>query len=122
MSEVAFESGCNTVGNGVVICGPGGVVVQERWTCPECKAENARLLTRWPNSAYYGPMHSCECGDEFADGYRLERPFARGWRAKARAEFEKDWPDALPEGTQPNYTRDAWLQSVTLPDGQVVSR
>jgi hypothetical protein len=116
-----IEPGCH-FGENIVICGSGGVRIQEHWTCPECKVDGARLLVRWPSSGYYGPLMTCECGDEYGDGYRLERPFARGWRQKAQAKFEEDWPSALPEGSQPNYTRDAWLESVTLPDGSVVTR
>lgn len=46
--------------------------------CPCCNrlAPFAGFSQEW-----YGPTWTClRCGDSFADGERLPRPFARGWR------------------------------------------
>ena len=128
VSEVSFEPGC-TILPGVVICGPGGVVVRKPGKCSGlCGKDEARRIVRYPNSAYYGPTVLCECGDGWSDGFLHERPFLRGWRKREQERFEKDWADALPEGAEALYGMDpdgdnfAWLYAVRLPDGTEVGR
>lgn len=129
-TAVIFETGC-TISPGLAVCGPGGVVVQERGRCLGlCAKDDARLLVRWPNSAYYDPNVKCECGDHWcpSEDWLYPRPFERGWRQKATERFEAAWPAALPEGTKALYGNDAgsddfaWLYAVRLPDGTEVSR
>lgn len=46
--------------------------------CPTCQKET-RFLNQF--QGYYGWRCTClECGDTWADGELVERPFARGWR------------------------------------------
>lgn len=123
-TEVEFAPGC-VGGAGFIACGPGGVTIRERGKCRGlCEKPDARLIVREPNSGYYAPTVTCECGDtwDMEEGL-FQRPFERGWRAKAQARFEASWESALPEGTQ--TVRDdeqGWLTGVVLPDGTEVSR
>src|SRR5690606_37560793 len=109
----------------LTICRPGGVVIRRTGECfGLCAKKDARLLTRHPSSAYYPPDTRCECGDGWSDGWMNERPFQRAWRAKAQARFERDWLEALPEGTHALYEEEsgAMLRGVRLPDGKEVLR
>lgn len=57
--------------------------------CPECTRLRpfAGFYQEW-----YGTTWTClGCGDSFADGQRLDRPFMRGWRQKAIASGRKQW-------------------------------
>ena len=83
---------------GSALCGGIGYVRQLRMTCPVCHVDNARVVMEYPDSPYYGPTWRCaECGDAWADGYRLARPFERGWRDKAKARIIAEWDRACPE-------------------------
>ena len=47
--------------------------------CPSCERENAKFYG-W-QQAWYGWHLTCtECGEQFADGEWLERPWHPGWR------------------------------------------
>lgn len=55
--------------------------------CPTCERDR-RMLGQ--HQEWYGTTWTClGCGDQWADGYRAERPFEPGWRQyrirKARA-------------------------------------
>lgn len=117
-----FEPGC-LVSAGIVVCSPGGVYIRDHWSSPDGCSDQARRIIHEPNSPYYGPTFYCECGDSYTDGFRDRRPFRRGWRTEAQKRFEQRWETALPEGTVANYDPEIlWLESVTLPDGTVISR
>ncbi len=46
--------------------------------CPTC--ERPRRMIGW-HVEWYGTTWTCAgCGDKWADGERIERPFAPGWR------------------------------------------
>ena len=48
--------------------------------CPTCKTERGFLLVHYE---WYGWDETCLfCGDRWADGQMIERPFLRGWRAQ----------------------------------------
>lgn len=49
--------------------------------CPTCDRPRRMLVSfaEW----YGATLHCSGCGDDWSDGYRGERPFARGWRRKA---------------------------------------
>lgn len=116
--DVKFEPGCVQLGSAIA-CGPGGVTIRRTGNCSGCKGEHLRIVTTHPNSAYYGPDDLCEHGCWVQDDYACDPD-----NASARAAtFEGRWERALPEGTTANYdNEDAWLVSVTLPDGTVVTR
>lgn len=57
--------------------------------CPECDRLRpfAGFYQEW-----YGTTWTClGCGDSFADGWRLDRPFMRGWRQKSVARGRRLW-------------------------------
>ena len=125
-ADVVFEPAC-TSAPGIVMCGPGGVVIRQRGKCfGLCAGDNARLAVRHPSSPWYGLDVDCECGDSWSEGELRQRPFARAWRKKAVARFEKAWEKALPEGTvalrRQGGDGDGYLTGVRLPDGTVVNR
>lgn len=48
--------------------------------CPTC--QRPRRMLGW-HVEWYGTTWTCAgCGDQWSDGERHERPFARGWRKK----------------------------------------
>lgn len=48
--------------------------------CPTCERDR-RMLGQFEE--WYGTTWTCAgCGDQWQDGYRMERPFAPGWRRK----------------------------------------
>lgn len=60
-----------------------------RRTCPECNRRS--VILSW-FIEWYGWDSTClRCGDSWADGYRRERPFMRGWRQKAIDAARKRW-------------------------------
>jgi hypothetical protein len=76
--------------SGVHICAPP--VTRRRivgMDCP-CCGKWTRVMQFFYE--WYGASCTClRCGDRWSDGERLERPFARGWRAKSIADAKKHW-------------------------------
>lgn len=75
----------------VHIHAPAGKHFAQVNACPTC--ERPRRMLGW-FVEWYGTTWTCAgCGDQWADGERLERPFAPGWRRqnieRARAELAK---------------------------------
>ena len=80
------------------LCGGTAIKVRRRFTCPVCHTPDARIIVAYPSSLYYATVQTCvECGDSWSDGYRLERPFLRGWREKAKTKALADWEKATDE-------------------------
>lgn len=77
---------------GVIVC--GGAAALQRMTGPCPERDEARLIVAHSDSPYYSPMIYCECGDVMAEGGRMARPFARGWRKRAQEQFGKMWEEA----------------------------
>lgn len=95
---------CESNGS-VIVCGPPAGVYKRRSlkSCPECGRES-RAIERW-DGAWYGVTDYCECGDRWQDGERTPRPFRRGWRKEAQAQFERMWEAAAPDDLYEAYTR-----------------
>lgn len=54
-----------------------------RRDCPTCERRRYFVAAHYE---WYGWDLTCLwCGDTWQDGYRRERPFARGWREKSKA-------------------------------------
>ena len=71
-----------------------------RQVCPICKVRSVFLswFTDW-----YGWDSVClRCGDQWADGELLPRPFARGWRQSNIEHAKKRW--RLNRMTDPEVT------------------
>ena len=70
--------------------------------CPTCKTR--RRFAGWFQEWYGITWTCCACGDSFADGYRLLRSNARGWRRKAAADAKALWArsHALPVRPRPS--------------------
>ncbi len=65
----------------VNVCGGGGFPLRRIAACPTCKQR--RRFAGLDSGPYYGVAWTCcACGDSWADGERLERPFLRGWRGQ----------------------------------------
>ena len=49
--------------------------------CPSCKRPKAQFYS-WFQEWYGWHTTCCECGERFADGEWLDRPWLPGWREK----------------------------------------
>jgi hypothetical protein len=64
--------------------------------CPFCQHE-AHLIGHVQE--WYDTMwHCCRCGDGWAGGEMLPRPFRPGWRPQAIREAQRAWWTALLDG------------------------
>lgn len=86
---------CVTLRDGVVICGVGphlyGRTIQP---CPVC--ERRRRMVRRYGGVWYGDTLTClGCGDSWSSGWRMQRPFRRGWRQEAIREAKAKWAQAV---------------------------
>lgn len=64
-------------------------VLITRVKCPTCDKVRA-ILTM--SQEWYGCRSIClRCGEQWGDGERLPRPFARGWRKQSVEEARKIW-------------------------------
>lgn len=91
------------IGTNVIICGPPRGVYKRREAqdCPECDDQHG-FVVRW-DGAWYGQTLYGACGDTWQDGFRMERPFQRGWRKKAQQEFQQMWDHAVPDELYGRY-------------------
>jgi hypothetical protein len=90
------------------ICSPASLYVRAIRTCPTCQHYG-----RWAGfeQVWYGTTWTClNCGDSFTDGYRIARPFARGWRTKSIRHGRTFW--ALGVAWRGPEAR-AWLKEQT---------
>jgi hypothetical protein len=69
-----------------------------RWDCPTCA--KSRFAVGWFYEWHGWTITCLRCGDSWGDGYRLERPFMRGWRKKAVARVKKWWRAERPDGRE----------------------
>ena len=61
--------------------------------CPFCEHE-AHVVGA--TQEWYDTIWTCcRCGDAWAGGEMLPRPFARGWRQRAQRRARLDWWDAI---------------------------
>lgn len=79
----------------VTVCGR---TITKRWfvmTCPVCGISDSVILQSLAGSAYWGSIQRCtNCGDAWAEGELLGRPFRRGWRADAVRKAQVDMDEA----------------------------
>ena len=60
--------------------------------CPTCQKRTTFIAFGYE---WYGWLVTClSCGDQWSDGERCERPFARGWRAKSIERAKKRWANS----------------------------
>lgn len=78
------------------ICDGGEPFLRRRIAACPIEHKRRRIIGRFQH--YYGWEWYClGCGDRWADGELGERPFERGWRAKAIARHRAMW-DRAPSG------------------------
>lgn len=60
--------------------------------CPTCERRRrfAVLVAEW----YPAIWTCCTCGDSWSEGGRMDRPFARGWRAESSRRAKRAWAAA----------------------------
>ena len=81
------------VGAVVHINAPARYTYRKMLRCFNCEQVRRCVVTQagvW----YSATATCCHCGDSWADGEALERPFARGWRKKAVAKARKQWDES----------------------------
>lgn len=89
---------------------PASITLRRVTYCPTC--EQRRRFTGF-DQLWYGPTWTClGCGDSWSDGVRLQRPFARGWRDKARRKARDRWEGAV-RHLGPEHL--AWLDASMAP-------
>lgn len=77
--------------------GCGGTVRWEKrqGTCPVCHISGSWIVNSVSSSAYWGGASTCtNCGDCWADGEMVARPFLRGWRQKSIADAVRHWEES----------------------------
>lgn len=90
----------------VVVCRPNEFLLRRITHCP---TEQKRRRFSGRSAVWYGTTWTCcGCGDSWTDGERHERPFARGWRAKAMAGAKQVWEEAA-SFDRTEYT--AWVRA-----------
>jgi hypothetical protein len=82
------------MGAAIVCRPPQGIYRRMVHKCFTCERRTP-FVTRW-DGAWYGVTHYCTvCLDGWADGYRLERPFRRGWKKERAAYIREMWDAAM---------------------------
>lgn len=82
-----FQSG------GVTVCQPRTTWIRKVRVCP-CCGERHRIIGM--SQEWYDTIWTCcGCGDAWAGGELLPRPFRPGWRDQARAEARRNWRASL---------------------------
>lgn len=72
----------------VHVCAPStSRALIERSHCPTCNRRRPFIVLCYD---WYGPDATClGCGERFNEDGRQERPFARGWREKSKADARR---------------------------------
>lgn len=75
----------------VTICHPERNYARLVRHCPTCARRRrfVGLVAEW----YPTVWTCCACGDSWSEGYRMERPFARNWRADACTRARRAWAE-----------------------------
>jgi transposase-like protein len=76
----------------VHICRPKNCLARRILRCPTCKTRRrfVQALFVWYDSIFT----CCGCGDQFSEGYRMQRPARRGWRDDAVRRAKQEWAEA----------------------------
>lgn len=77
----------------LILCREPAIYVRAVKHCPVCKRRRRFV-------GFHRPWHGitwtcCGCGDQWADGELVERPFKRGWRRENTARARATWPEAV---------------------------
>lgn len=95
---------CQTYAEAVVCSSPRGIykrLMRECWTCEK----ETRFVALW-HGGYYGvSIHCLECGDQWMDGERAERPFYRYWKRDRIREHQAMWDNTLSDEAWEAYMR-----------------
>ncbi len=85
----------------VHICAPQPWAVRlVRFRCSTCERRTFHVVASYE---WYGPDGTClRCGERFNEDGRAERPFARGWREKSKADARKFYRRARGQSHAPN--------------------
>jgi hypothetical protein len=86
--------GCTEIAEGVFVCRPSTVTYRAVRKCPAC-GERRRQVGSF--AVWYDTTWTClGCGDSYDVEGIYPRPFARGWREKAKQKARQRWAAALP--------------------------
>lgn len=78
----------------IAICGGSSSWARRVLHCPVCQSR--RRFVVQVGTGYWSPILCClGCGDSFSDGYRMQRPFRRGWRPESIKQARTAWATAL---------------------------
>lgn len=90
----------------VCVTSPPSINIRRVTYCPTC--QQRRRFTGF-DQLWYGPTWTClGCGDSWAGGERLPRPFRPRWRTEARRAAAARWGTAV-RNSGPEHT--AWLHT-----------
>lgn len=106
---------CTEVQPGVIVCRYDTWPIRRVLKCPVCH-QRRRVIGR-DRGAWYDVLWTCcGCGDSWADGELLPRPFRRGWRKEAIADARRRWLAAGPFDREAHW---AWLRAQIDADAEV---
>lgn len=84
---------CYVIAPGVIACSPPDWTYRRIAYCPVCERRRRMVTTL---EGFYGSTTGClGCGDQWSDGEMWGRPFARGWRERAKAQLREKWANAM---------------------------
>ena len=85
---------CTPMGLAIVCHGPRNIHRRRVFKCWTCERRTPHII-KW-DGAWYGTTQYCVvCLDGWQDGYRMERPFRRGWKVERAARIKSLWDSAL---------------------------
>jgi hypothetical protein len=97
----------------LIVCAPSSVRLRRVRHCPNCKRVR-RFVGR--AMVWYDTIWTCcACGDSYSVEGRMQRPFARGWRADEIRRARREW-DAAPPSDEGKRILREMISEYTQPD------
>lgn len=113
---------CVQIG-GAVVCGVGPHPTRRHIRLCPTEGRRRRMVREYGSLWYADTLTCLGCGDAWAGGERMPRPFARGWRKERITRARRDWRRARTSATMGRASQGGprRLPSVVCPWGRDVT-